>query len=361
MKRYSVPRLAAAAFAATFLTSTPVWAQATDVVCDECVGSSDLAPNAVSNSKIGNGAVNAAKLGANAVTVAKIANNSITTSKLTTAAVTAAKLGPNSVNAAKIANAAVTSAKLAPDAVNQLKIAPGAVVGDKIADGAVSAAKLGIANTVFVEDSGDNVLNCTNLMDALAAATAPDAVVLGPAVFGCGTNLVSVPAGVSLIGTSRSATTISGIRSGEQVELMPGSILRSLRVLNNAPAIDSPTAVLANGPGTIIDDVTARAPNGTKFSYGVSTVGNVRITNSRVFGGNAGVFQETTGTAEIHNSIVDGGSFAILGALNPIHVISSGLSGASIFANATLPFCVGSYDRDAEVPLDNICVPILMP
>ena len=48
----------------TGLAGGAAWAQATDLVCVECVQATDIAPNAVNNSKIGNGAVNAPKLAA---------------------------------------------------------------------------------------------------------------------------------------------------------------------------------------------------------------------------------------------------------------------------------------------------------
>ena len=202
------------------LSSNEASAQATNLICNQCVQASDLdtgpvnssrlANNAVNNSKIANGAVNAAKLAANAVNNAKLANSAITTGKMTTAAVTAAKVGPQAATTAKIANAAVTAAKIAGGAVTTAKLADGVVTTDKLQDGVVTAAKLGIANTIHIDDSGVAIDNCTALLDALDGLAGPAQVVLGPGDFDCGAAQVVVPSNVSLIGAGRGLTRILG-------------------------------------------------------------------------------------------------------------------------------------------------------
>ena len=211
----------------------------------------------MNNTKIANGAVNAAKLAANAVTVAKIANSAVSTAKLTTAGVTRPKIAPNAVNASKIANAAVTAAKIAPDAVNRFKIA----------DRAVRSEKLDIANTIFIEDSGDAVANCTALLDALAGLTGPGSVLLGPGTYDCQGNTVLLTAGVSLIGAGRNLVTITGDIPGTdpQVGLQgDGVLLQGVTVINETDSFFTRIAVQI-GAGFLdttnwrIRDVAARA------------------------------------------------------------------------------------------------------
>ena len=220
--------------------AAPAWGQATNLVCNKCVNTSDLdtaavtaakiASNAVSNAKIANGAVTAPKLAANAVNGAKIANNSVNTAKLTTAAVTAAKLAPNSVNNSKIANAAVTAAKIAPGAVNS----------GKILDGAVTAAKLGIKNSVYVEAAGPSTAdNCNALLAALAgvsgnSATNPFVMVLGPGSYECGAQQIVMKPHVDLIGAGTSATFLKGQVDGEFITAADGAALRLLHIENNS-------------------------------------------------------------------------------------------------------------------------------
>ena len=191
-------------------------AQATDLVCSQCVGTSDiangavtnakLAPNAVSNSKIANGSVTAAKLAANAVSNAKLANAAASTGKLTTAAVTTPKLAPNAVKTTKIANAAVTAAKIAPGAVNQFKIA----------DGVVTLDKLNRKNLILVEAAGPTAAdNCSALMTALAGITDNSAsnrylVQLGPGTYDCGATRLMMKEFVDLAGSGMMTTKIVG-------------------------------------------------------------------------------------------------------------------------------------------------------
>ena len=273
------------AFSGLFWLSTEeAAAQATDLVCSACVQATDLASNAVNNSKIGNGAVNAAKLAANAVTVAKIANNSITTAKITTAAVTAVKIGPNAVNTAKIANAAVTAAKIAGGAVNANKIADGAVssakiqnaaiTGAKLADGAVTAAKLGLLDKTFVEALGPaDSDNGDTLIAEMASITGPATVVLGPGTYDCQAQVVSLPAGVSLVGSGRETTAIVGgfitVSNQGLVDMGSGSELRNLSVANSASGANIVAIRLL--ADSHIGDVTATATGGNTVTAGIAT------------------------------------------------------------------------------------------
>ena len=268
-------------------------AQATDLVCSACVQATDLAPNAVNNSKIGNGAVNAAKLAANAVTVAKIANNSITTAKISTAAVTAVKIGPNAVNTAKIANAAVTAAKIAGGAVNANKIADGAVssakiqnaaiTGAKLADATVTADKIGILNTVFVEAAGpSDTDNCNALIAALAGATGPAAVFLGPGTYDCQAQQVIVPAGVALTGSGQTVTSIVGsvgtVTTEALVEVGDGGELSHLSVTNAGTTLRF--LALNIGADVLVSNVAASASGDGAFTIALFGAGTTGCGNS---------------------------------------------------------------------------------
>ena len=55
---------------------------ATDLVCSGCVGTSDIADNAVTSGKIANGQVKAADIATDAVTAAEIGANQVGTSEL---------------------------------------------------------------------------------------------------------------------------------------------------------------------------------------------------------------------------------------------------------------------------------------
>ena len=316
-KSKAVGLLAGLAALLLFSNQQPAAAQATDLECSKCVDAGDvadeavtgvkLAPNAVSNAKIGNGAVNAAKLAANAVTVAKIANNSISTPKLTTASVTRSKIAPNAVNAAKIANAAVTAAKIAPGAVNKFKIA----------DRAVTAAKLSIANTVFIEDSGDAVVNCDALLDALASLTGPGVILLGPGVYDCQANSVLLTSGVSLIGVGRNFVTITGdIQDlAPQVGLQGDNVLlQGVTIINETASLLFRRAVQV-GTGLVdttnwrIHDVTARAAGDSARAFDMANVNcdggrisdSVAITDSPVGVSDGLAFNCTAGLVTVTN------------------------------------------------------------
>ena len=145
--RSSLPKTLVRALAGGLLLAAAgtgaAWGQqATDLVCNACVGSTDLA----------NGAVTAAKIAGGAITNGKIADNAVNASKIATGAVTAPKIGPNAVNASKIPTGAITAPKIGPGAVNVNKLANsavstakiqiGAVTESRIADGAVTPEKL---------------------------------------------------------------------------------------------------------------------------------------------------------------------------------------------------------------------------
>ena len=145
-----------AAFAAgAFLASPELGAYAStianDVICTGCVGTSDLATNAVTSVKIKNGEVN----------TDDIAGSAVTNAKLTNGAVNSVKIADNSITEADIGTGAVTSAKLANDAVNFDKIADDSITEAHIRPNTVGASELqGVTKLVFMEcvKSFDNLV-----------------------------------------------------------------------------------------------------------------------------------------------------------------------------------------------------------
>jgi hypothetical protein len=227
---------------ATLLLLAPVQvlAQASDVVCNQCIDNSDIGFKAVSGEKI--------------------ANNAVSTTRLR--------------------DEAVTTPKLAPDAVTGSRIASQAVGTSKLANGAVTAAKLGLARTSYIEDSGNNVANRVALRAALDGLSGPAAVVLGPGTFACGASPVVIPPGVSLIGAGQALTTIAGGIDGVDglVRLVGDDItLAQLTVVNDGGGTALLAYAVTVGAGSVdsrrwrIRDVAALGMNATAFSIGLLT------------------------------------------------------------------------------------------
>ena len=232
-------------------------AQANDLVCNACVDTGDLAPNAVRNQKIVNAAVNTAKLANNAATVAKIANSAIASAKLGANAATSAKIAPNAVNSLKIPDAAVTAAKLAPSAVNRTKVADGAVTFDKLAAGLLAT------HVLQVNADGTASENCDDLHSGLLEAGAiagigqKVVVQLDAGIFDCGTSPVVVPAHVTLRGAGQEETEITGTLEGvgdpiALVNLSSFSALEHLSVRNDRTA--------EGGDSFAVGDVSGATP-----------------------------------------------------------------------------------------------------
>jgi hypothetical protein len=98
---------------------------ATDLICGGCVGTSDLANNAVTSAKIGAGQVGASD----------IANSAVTSSKIS---------DTNSVTSVDILNGEVTSADIRDGTITSKDIAPGAIPsgGGIPADNSVTSEKI---------------------------------------------------------------------------------------------------------------------------------------------------------------------------------------------------------------------------
>ena len=122
-------------------TSPGVLAQAaTDVQCAQCVGTTDIALQAITNGRLRD----------NAVTTNKIVDGAVTARKLGAGAVTNSRIGLGAVREGRLADGAVTNRKIRLGAVREGRLATGAVSTAKLQDGAVTIAKVeaGIADVV---------------------------------------------------------------------------------------------------------------------------------------------------------------------------------------------------------------------
>jgi hypothetical protein len=126
-----------------------------------------IGTSAVIEAKIGTGAVTADKIGTSAVIEAKIGTGAVTSGKIGANAVVSGKIAADAVTTAAILNGTVTSDKLVSSAVIESKIATGAVTVDKIGAGAVISSK--IATTSVTGGTTGNIALTTITADNLAS------------------------------------------------------------------------------------------------------------------------------------------------------------------------------------------------
>ena len=281
--------------------------------------------------------------------------------------------------------------KLANSAVSTAKIQAGAVTSSRLADGAVSAAKMGLANTIFVEAAGPaETDNCNALLDALveavgASAANPVVIVLGPGTYDCGSNPIALNPFVELRGASRRTTRIMGSPNGNitlltgLIRMASNSAVRDLAVhrdgsdsfqagISAASASDIEiTNVLTEGVnpvggfsygmrfdssnGIYIENVIAMADGGTNQARGIVMVSSTGIAvNLNAMGQNASSINgggQTIGLT-CRNCVMEGATWGITGGGNMVssQVINGVGSGS--------PACVGSYDENFTA-LDATC------
>jgi hypothetical protein len=80
---------------------------ATDLICDKCVGTSDIADSAVTGAKIGSGQVKNSDIGGNAVTTGKIADGQVFGSDIASLTIGSTDLADSAVTSSKLAGGAV--------------------------------------------------------------------------------------------------------------------------------------------------------------------------------------------------------------------------------------------------------------
>ena len=103
MKRTTLHALGLCAFG-LLSTTTALGQAATDVKCDGCVQSGDIATNGVRRADIQNFSINTPKLNNFAVTTEKIKTGAVTESKIAAAAVTESKISASAVSPEKLSS-----------------------------------------------------------------------------------------------------------------------------------------------------------------------------------------------------------------------------------------------------------------
>ena len=112
------------------------------VVCDKCVGTSDIAKKAITTSRLKNNAVKTNKIKDGAVNSAKVLDGSLSGVDILDNSLFQADLGANSVGASEIATNAVGASEIATNAVGASEIAAGAVGQSEIATSGVATAEV---------------------------------------------------------------------------------------------------------------------------------------------------------------------------------------------------------------------------
>ena len=149
-----------------------------------------LADNAVSTSKIVDGAVTNAKVGADAITTDKIMNETILAEDIAAGAVTTSEILDETILAADIATGAVTTSEILNETILAEDIATGAVTTSEILDetilatdiatGAVTTSEI-LNSTILTEDLADLSVTNAKLADDAVRVRNIDVIGAGPA------------------------------------------------------------------------------------------------------------------------------------------------------------------------------------
>jgi hypothetical protein len=137
------------------------------------IGTKQIKDNAITSSKIRNGAVKNIDLARNSVVTAKIVAGAVTGLQIRDASIGNADLGNDSVSASKIRNGAVGNGELATDAVTTPKIRAGAIGNSDLADGAIGSSKIA-DGTILAADIKDGEVVKGNARMLATAVTLPD-------------------------------------------------------------------------------------------------------------------------------------------------------------------------------------------
>jgi hypothetical protein len=256
---------------------------------NETIQAIDIAPESITTGRILNRTIKAIDIATESITTAEIKNESIhaidlapetiTTGRIKNETIQAIDLAPESITTGRILNRTIKAIDIATESITTGEIKNGSIAGVDLANGAVTAAKLGLARTHFIEDSGADAANCQTLRDTLDGLVGPAAVLLGPGTYDCGANSVTIPSGVSLIGSGRNLTTITGnVASFDGLVRLAGDdiALAQLTVVNDGAGTSSAGIAISIGAGLPtsrnwrLRDVTAVAMNQTFISNAIS-------------------------------------------------------------------------------------------
>jgi hypothetical protein len=198
-----------------FLLAEPTiaWAQATDVDCDKCVNTSDLASGSINTKKIKNGTITKADIAADTITSGRIKDGTLVN----------ADLAANTIKSSRIKDGTITNVDIAANTIAGSRIKNGTVTNADLADGTILGSKLAsnaVFNSIIVinTDPADPVGNCTELSATLAmfdpANTVRTLIKLEPGIYDCrnggpGSGLVMKPF-VDIEGSGQGITRILG-------------------------------------------------------------------------------------------------------------------------------------------------------
>ncbi len=195
---------------------------ASDVVCNKCVDTTDIA----------NGAV----------TFRKIAPGAIGNSRIADEAITWDKIKPGNVNTGRLTDGAVTRPKLADGAVTAAKLAPGVLSPDNI-----------FARTIVLSPGPSAAANGADLLAALASISGNGIgtddrwlIKLEPGIYNVGTSTVGMKDFVDIEGSGEAVTLSLGDRNEKftgVVSLRFGSELRYVSVQNDGTSNTNATAI----------------------------------------------------------------------------------------------------------------------
>ncbi|MEM7172391.1 MAG: hypothetical protein AAF530_19645 [Pseudomonadota bacterium] len=308
--------------------------------------------------------------------------------------VSARDIRDNTIRSKDIRDGQVKSPDLARNSVNSAKIRNRSIKGADIANGAIRAAHLGLANTIYIEDSGSETDNCTELLGVLDGLSGPAAVVLGPGAFDCQSNPIILTTQISLIGSGENLTSLIGSVEGLDGFISirgSGVTVRGLNVTNDDREGSGGSFIaivvgggLVDSPNSRIRDVVAVAANGSTRAVALyfrlvncdgGQVDNVLASGSGALTTNRGMDMQCAGGSSlsvnnltasgigsngfgvgkfdpsrliVRNSSLVGSNASIRQLEGTVTAISSELDGG-IVGDAT---CVGNYDENGVALTD---------
>jgi hypothetical protein len=238
----------------------------------DTVSSTEIDANAVTEGKIGTGAVSNAKIAADAVTEGKIATNAVTSGKIIANAIIAGKIATDAVTADTIAAGSITAGKIVAGAISADKIAAGAITADKIdalaitadkiaagaitagkidagaittdklAAGAVTAAKVDVAGVITAGSivvTGNNVSTLTNNSGYQANGDAKTAGSVG---------------GWSINGSQIFNTNVQIDNTNSRIDFLSGGIVKTRIKSGNVSIGDTATVAITIAAGSQTTD-----------------------------------------------------------------------------------------------------------
>jgi hypothetical protein len=202
------------------------------------IGTKQIRDNAVTSTKIRNGAVRNIDLARNSVVTAKIVASAVTGLQIKDASVGNADLGNDSVTTSRIRGGAVTNTDLGTDSVTTTKLRAAAVGNSDLADGSVSGSKVADSSLTAADIKDGEVVEGNGRLQS-TALTLPD---------GAGqTTLLSVPG----LGALRAACA-NGVTTTQWQNTAPGAVT----VVNEAVMQGATTQAVhaaSVAPGTTVD------------------------------------------------------------------------------------------------------------